>query len=98
MPSPEEQLEECRKHKVVAFWLDEGDLLVKGGEDEGRGDDESPFAAIATPEIAEKLTEAGYESLQDVVAASVKDLTELNGVGEATAEKLIAAATEALAQ
>lgn len=41
-----------------------------------------------TPKIAEILRNAGYTSVQDVFAASLEELTNLEGVGLKTAERL----------
>ena len=41
-----------------------------------------------TPKIAEILRHAGYTSVQDVFAASLEELTNLEGVGLKTAERL----------
>lgn len=41
-----------------------------------------------TPKIAEILRHAGYTSVQDVFAASLEELTNLEGLGQKTAERL----------
>lgn len=93
VPVTEEQLEECKKNKVVGFWIAEGDLVVGGGEDE----EPAEFPGKALEKAWALLLGAGYESAEDVVAATVGDLMEVNGIGEATAEKIMAAAAESLA-
>ncbi len=45
-----------------------------------------------SPKIAEVLRSAGYTSVQDIFAASIEELCNLEGVGEKTAEKLKEAA------
>jgi N utilization substance protein A len=40
------------------------------------------------PKIAEILRHAGYTSVQDIFAASLEELTNLEGIGQKTAEKL----------
>ena len=41
-----------------------------------------------TPKIADALRQSGYTSVQDIFAASLEELTNLEGVGQKTAEKL----------
>jgi len=48
------------------------------------------------PKTAEKLREAGYDSLIKIASASVEELVEATGLGEATARKIIEAAMEKL--
>jgi len=48
------------------------------------------------PKTAEKLREAGYDSLIKIASASVEELVENVGLGEATARKIIEAAMERL--
>lgn len=45
-----------------------------------------------TPKIAEVLRQSGYTSVQDIYAASVDELCNLEGVGQKTAERLKEAA------
>jgi len=45
----------------------------------------------------EKLISAGIETVQELVAASLQHLTEIPGIGEKTAEKILAAGHEYLA-
>ena len=45
-----------------------------------------------TPKIAEVLRQSGYTSVQDIYAASVDELCNLEGVGRKTAERLKEAA------
>ncbi|MCB5245240.1 MAG: transcription termination factor NusA [Candidatus Cloacimonadaceae bacterium] len=47
-----------------------------------------------TPKIAEILRHAGYTSVQDIYAASIEELCNLEGVGEKTAQKLKGAARD----
>jgi N utilization substance protein A len=42
-----------------------------------------------TPTILKKLNEAGYETTDDVSQAGVKGLTNISGVGEKTANKIL---------
>jgi N utilization substance protein A len=51
----------------------------------------SDIPGIST-RIVEKVTAAGYQTADDLSRASILDLIELEGVGEKTAEKVIAAA------
>ena len=48
------------------------------------------------PKGAEKLKEAGYEDLMSIAAASSGEISSLCEIGEATAEKIIAAARSKL--
>jgi len=48
------------------------------------------------PQAAEKLFTANYKSLESVAVASPKELTEVAGLGDKTAEKAIKAARDAL--
>ena len=48
------------------------------------------------PKGAEKLREAGYDNLMSIAAASIGEITEACGIGEATAEKIIEAARSQL--
>ena len=43
---------------------------------------------------ADTLREMGYETVQDVAEASADDLTEISGVGDSTAQKMIDSAKE----
>jgi len=45
---------------------------------------------------AEKLQEAGFESIQDIVESNIKNLADVPGIGIRTAEKLYSAAQEKL--
>jgi len=45
---------------------------------------------------AEKLKEAGYDSLTSIAVAPLKELADIGGLGEATAEKIIKIARESL--
>ncbi|HOD59964.1 MAG TPA: helix-hairpin-helix domain-containing protein, partial [Candidatus Syntrophosphaera sp.] len=47
-----------------------------------------------TPKIAEILRHAGYTSVQDIYAASIDELCNLEGVGEKTAQRLKEAARD----
>jgi len=47
-----------------------------------------------TPKIAEILRHAGYTSVQDIYAASIEELCNLEGVGEKTAQRLKEAAKD----
>lgn len=47
-----------------------------------------------TPSLAEKLREAGYYSIESIAIASPMELTVIDGIGEATASKLIIAARQ----
>ncbi len=48
--------------------------------------------------LAEKLKEAGYNSLADLAEASTEDLTQIEGIGEKKAVKLIGQAKESQAE
>ncbi|WP_123532818.1 helix-hairpin-helix domain-containing protein [Halosimplex salinum] len=39
--------------------------------------------------LVETLNDNGYESIEDVRAASVEELCQLDGIGETTAERLV---------
>ena len=58
-------------------------------------DDISSLPGVG-PKTAEKLREAGYDSLIKIASASVEELVETVGLGEATARKIIEAAMERL--
>ncbi len=46
--------------------------------------------------LIQKLIQAGFESAQDVLAADEERLTNIEGIGEKTAEKIIAACKAAI--
>lgn len=48
------------------------------------------------PKTAENLVQAGFESVQDVVRASIEDLINVPGVGDVTAQKIYLAAVQHL--
>ena len=48
------------------------------------------------PKLVAELTAAGYKTVGDVARATLKELTEVKGVGEKTAEKLLEGAKELL--
>jgi N utilization substance protein A len=48
--------------------------------------------------LASGLMEKGYQTLEDLVAASLDDILNVPGIGDATGEKLQEAAREAIAQ
>ncbi|MBI3333133.1 MAG: transcription termination/antitermination protein NusA [Candidatus Omnitrophica bacterium] len=50
------------------------------------------------PKLAEALKEAGYETIAAIAQASVERLTEVKGVGEKTAKKLLEGAKEMLSK
>ena len=58
--------------------------------------EEKPFSVEDLPGVgeatAEKLREAGYDELMRLAVASPKDLSEVSGVAEGAAAKIIAAA------
>ena len=47
------------------------------------------------PKMAENLAEAGFLSIEGILAAEVEDLQQVPGIGSATAEKVLASAKEA---
>ncbi len=49
------------------------------------------------PKLASKLMQAGIETAQDIEKKGVEGLTEVQGIGEKTAVKILASATEAIA-
>ncbi|MCM3881302.1 MAG: transcription termination factor NusA [Vicinamibacterales bacterium] len=57
---------------------------------------EEPVAAYALPGVGEKtikkLVDAGFDSAEKVAAASVEALSEVQGIGAKTAERILAAA------
>jgi len=92
-PITAEQLEQVRAKKVGAYWLKMGDMKVLDS-DEAVAD--GPFSSGALLKAADKLTEAGYESAEQVAEATIEELTEISGIGEPTAVKLIAEAKDAV--
>jgi len=50
------------------------------------------------PRLVERLIRAGKETLQDVLETSVKDLMEIQGIGEKTASKLVNVGAQILEQ
>ncbi len=63
----------------------------------GGSDEPGIFAGIANKKVAGILEDNAYETLEDVADADVADLVALDGIAEATATKVIAAAKEAVA-
>ena len=49
------------------------------------------------PKLASKLMQAGIETAQDIEKKGIEGLTEVQGIGEKTAVKILASATEAIA-
>jgi len=48
------------------------------------------------PSVAEKLREAGFNSIEHIARSSVAQLSSIRGIGQATAEKIVAGATSLL--
>ena len=45
-------------------------------------------ASNISPSMIDKLTDAGFETIRDVLEADIEQLTSVKGVGQVTAEKL----------
>jgi N utilization substance protein A len=50
------------------------------------------------PKIVKRLFKAGFETAQDVVSAEIDRLTDIEGIGAKTAEKIISACNDAIAE
>lgn len=50
------------------------------------------------PKLAEELTKAGYDTVLKIARSSLEDLTQVKGVGQKTATKILEAAKELLAK
>ncbi len=69
------------------------DIYTQGEFDEKKAKERRTVSHITeldgvTAKIAEILRHAGYTSVQDIFAASLEELTNLEGVGQKTAERL----------
>jgi transcription termination/antitermination protein NusA len=95
--------EEKRREVEAQFEGLEASAADTGGEEAGGAEAEtSSTEAEAAPlpytlagigeKIVRKLVEAGFDSVEAVAAASAEQLSEVPGVGEKTAEKILSAA------
>ena len=69
---------------------------LKKSEEEEKIDIEN-VKAIG-PKMIKKLFQAGFETAQDVIDAEVERLTNIEGIGEKTAEKILSACNDAIAE
>ncbi len=73
----------ARQKTVVQAWFDDGEFVEVRGESASV----DGLDALAGSK-AVVLREAGYKTVEDVAAASIEDLVQLQGIGEATATDL----------
>lgn len=69
---------------------------LKKSEEEEKVDIES-VGAIG-PKMIQKLFQAGFETAQDVINAEIERLTDIEGIGGKTAEKILSACNDAIAE
>ena len=69
---------------------------LKKSEEEEKIDIEN-VKAIG-PKMIQKLFQAGFETAQDVINAEIERLTNIEGIGGKTAEKIISACNDAIAE
>lgn len=67
--------------------------MLEASQQAGKGSPLTELPGIG-PKMAEKLQQAGYQSIEDIQKASVEDLTKIPGISEKMAAKLIGAAHE----
>ncbi len=91
---PDELLAKAQERPVVQAWFDEGDLVAVGSISEGPtgASSEGPTFEDFAGRNHEALSAAGYGSAELVGQASVAALCEVPGIGEPTANDLIAKA------
>jgi transcription termination/antitermination protein NusA len=82
--------------KLVGYTID-----VKGrssAEDKQRAKQESGLSISDLPGVGKKsadaLASAGYKTIDDIAKSTVEELTEVQGIGKKTAEKIIVSAKE----
>jgi len=56
----------------------------------------TPIEKIEDQHLIDLLNDGGYKTLEEVVKSSKEDLQLIDGVGEATAKKILVAASEAI--
>lgn len=86
-------LDELLGGSSVSKDADEKKPEVSGAETQENGMDNLPGVGEKT---LASLKEAGFDSLEKLASASVEQLTEIKGLGESKAEKIIAKARECL--
>lgn len=76
--------------------VSEDEFAVSRGETPRK--DEIPIEELADlgPKTADNLVQAGFETVQDVVKASIEDLINVPGVGDVSAQKIYLAAVQHL--
>lgn len=95
---PDDALAQVGEKPVVKAWIAEGWLVVNGEVPVAAEPSNEPtLEDVVGLEMAELMVGIGVASVEDLATSDVAALTGLKGVGEARAEKFIAAAQEALA-
>lgn len=93
---PDKAWSDMLKKPGLKAWMDEGILTI--GKGKAKADESNVPATVESvagkSAIADQLAELGYD-LETLAAADIADLTELEGVGKATAKRMIAEAKAA---
>ncbi len=89
----EAQFEGLEAGAAAAAETTEGEP-AEDGSSEGEAAEAPPYAIVGVGDkMIRKLVEAGFDTLDAVKASSVERLSEVPGIGEKTAQKILAAAS-----
>jgi DNA-directed RNA polymerase alpha subunit len=82
--------EDLKEHNAISHGIGEVEIVLNS-----QGDDFIPLARV-DDDLAELLKVAGFNTYGDIVSATLKQLTVIKGIGDATAKAIKASAEELL--